>query len=217
MTFVQLIGTQLAGVLLFEPTPHHDERGRFSRTFDAAAIRVAGLDPNAFVQDSQSRSRRGVVRGLHGRTGGGEAKLVRCSYGALFDVVVDTRPDSPTLGRWEAFWLDDDRMRVLYIPCGLLHGSQALTDPSDVCYRIDAEHDPAEDITVRWDDPDLAIPWPLMPTLLSERDLRAGSWIDLQRSLRAQTREPQPRVGSELVYDELHQKPDELQQKPGWR
>ena len=88
---MQVQTTSLDGVLLFVPTPFRDERGFFSRTFDAADARSAGLDPDAFVQDSQSRSARGVVRGMHGRRGGGEAKLVRCAHGAIHDVVVDAR------------------------------------------------------------------------------------------------------------------------------
>ena len=88
----------IAGAMLFTPSPHVDERGFFSRTFDAEVVRAAGIEPAAFVQDSLSRSARGVVRGLHVRRGKGEAKLVRCSYGAVFDVVVDLRSASPTLG-----------------------------------------------------------------------------------------------------------------------
>src|SRR4249920_536575 len=94
---------RITGALTFRPVPHPDERGFFCRTFDADVLRTAGLDPAAFVQHSLSRSVRGVVRGLHVRRGDGEAKLVRCSYGAIFDVVVDLRPASPTHGNWESF------------------------------------------------------------------------------------------------------------------
>ena len=135
--------TPIPGVLLFEPTPHHDARGWFSRTFDTAVAREAGVDPNSFVQDSQSRTLRGGLRGLHGRIGRGEAKLVRCAHGAILDVVVDARPGSPTMGRWASFRLDDEQLHRLYVPRGCLHGFQALTDTADTCYRIDAAHDPA--------------------------------------------------------------------------
>ena len=100
---------RIAGALLFRPAPHVDERGFFSRTFDAEVMRAAGIDPAGFAQDSLSRSRRGVVRGLHIRRGDGEAKLVRCSYGAIFDVIVDLRPGSPTYRNWESFELRDER------------------------------------------------------------------------------------------------------------
>ncbi len=165
----------IAGVLLFRPTPHVDERGFFSRTFDRDAVLAAGLDPDGFVQDSISRSRRGVVRGMHVRSGAGEAKLVRCSYGAVFDVVVDLRPDSPTYRNREVFDLTGDNQVTVYVPAGCAHGFQALTEPADVSYRIDRAHDPAEDVSIRYDDLDLDIPWPLPVTLMSDRDKAAPS------------------------------------------
>lgn len=164
---------RIVGALLFRPQPHVDERGFFSRTFDAAVARSAGIDPEAFVQDSVSRSACGVLRGLHLRRGSGEAKLVRCSYGAVFDVVVDLRPASPTFRNWEAFELRDDEQVSLYIPAGCAHGFQALTEPADVSYRIDREHDASEDVSIAHDDPDLGIPWPLPVTAMSPRDRRA--------------------------------------------
>src|ERR1700712_809868 len=172
---MQVVKTDLEGVLLFEPTPHRDARGFFSRTSDDAVLPAAGIHPT-FPQDSQSRSVRGVVRGMHGRLGRGEAKLVRCAHGAVFDVVVDTRPGSPTFGRCASFTLDDESMRSVYIPRGFLHGFQALTDVADTCYRIDAVHDPSEDVSVAFSDPDLDIPWPLPPAMVSERDRNAPSW-----------------------------------------
>jgi dTDP-4-dehydrorhamnose 3,5-epimerase len=162
--------SRIDGALLFRPTPHVDERGFFCRTFDADVIRAAGLDPLAFVQDSVSRSARGVVRGLHLRRGAGEAKLVRCSYGAIFDVVVDLRPASPTFRNWQSFDLRGDEQTTLYIPAGCAHGFQALTDPADTSYRIDRAHDPSEDVTIAFDDPELAIPWPLPVSAISTRD-----------------------------------------------
>jgi dTDP-4-dehydrorhamnose 3,5-epimerase len=146
---------RISGALLFRPVPHVDERGFFSRTFDANVMREAGVNPDSFVQDSLSRSARGVLRGLHLRSGHGEAKLVRCSYGAVFDVIVDLRPASATYRNWESF--------------------QALPDPADVSYRIDREHDPSEDVTIAHDDSDLGIPWPLPVTVISGRDRSAPS------------------------------------------
>jgi dTDP-4-dehydrorhamnose 3,5-epimerase len=155
--------------------PHVDERGFFSRTFDREVVRSAGIDPDGFAQDSLSRSRRGVVRGMHVRRGAGEAKLVRCSFGAIFDVVVDLRAGSPTQGNWESFELRDDEQVSLYVPAGCGHGFQALTDPADVSYRIDRPHDPSEDVSIAFDDPELAIPWPLPVTVMSGRDQAAAS------------------------------------------
>jgi dTDP-4-dehydrorhamnose 3,5-epimerase len=169
---------RIAGAVLFRPTPHTDERGFFSRTYDAAITRSAGIDPDAFVQDSLSRSALGVLRGLHLRGGRGESKLVRCSYGAIFDVIVDLRAGSLTYGNWESFELRDTEQVSLYIPAGCAHGFQALTDPADVSYRIDREHDPSEDVAIAHDDADLGIPWPLPVKAMSARDVTAPSLRD---------------------------------------
>lgn len=174
---------RIAGAWLFEPTPIVDERGFFSRTFDAQLAHEAGIDPNGFAQDSLSRSVHGVVRGLHVRRGAGETKLVRCSYGAVYDVIVDLRADSPTYRNWESFELNGDRQMSLYIPSGCAHGFQALTDVADVSYRIDRPHDPSEDIAIRFDTPELDIPWPLPVSILSRRDQQALSLEDAVRAL----------------------------------
>ena len=171
--------TELHGVLLFTPAPHMDMRGMFSRTFDADIVRAAGIDPHSFVQDSLSRSVKGVIRGLHLRSGQGESKIVRCSSGAIFDVVVDLRPQSPTFRRWTSFNLTGESQSSIYIPAGCAHGFQALTDPADITYRIDQVHNPAEDIAIAWDDPDLAITWPLPMSMMSERDLAAPSLAEV--------------------------------------
>ncbi len=179
---VHIDTTDLADVLVLTPEPHHDDRGLFTRTFDAEEFDAHLGSPGVaarFVQDSQSRSRRGVIRGMHGRLGRGEAKLVRCAHGAVHDVLVDIRPGSATFGAQQAFLLDDETFRHLYVPPGFLHGFQALTDTADVCYRIDRPHDPTEDIGVRWDDEQLAIDWPQPPTIVSPRDAAAGDWAAL--------------------------------------
>jgi dTDP-4-dehydrorhamnose 3,5-epimerase len=160
----------IPGLIIFTPQPHIDRRGFFSRTFDAEVARRAGIDPTAFVQDSVSRSAKGVIRGLHVRVGAGENKLVRCSAGAIFDVVVDLRPSSPTFLQWLPFDLNGENQRSLYIPAGCAHGFQALTEPADTSYRIDREHDPSEDLTIAHDDPELAVPWPLPVTVMSNSD-----------------------------------------------
>lgn len=176
----------LHGVAVLTPQPHRDDRGFFTRTFDADVFDTWLGIPGAagsFIQDSQSRSARGVIRGLHGRSGRGEAKLVRCANGTVHDVLVDARPDSPTFGRHESFILDDNDFRHLYVPPGLLHGFQVLSAGADVCYRIDRGHNPDEDLAVAHDDPDLAIAWPLPVSVISARDAAAGSWAELVRQL----------------------------------
>jgi dTDP-4-dehydrorhamnose 3,5-epimerase len=175
--------SNLAGVRVFTPTPHVDDRGFFSRTFDADVIRAHGIDPAEFVQDSMSRTKKGVVRGMHLRSGSGESKLVRCSTGAIFDVVVDLRPGSATFGRWESFDLRGDEQVSIYIPAGCAHGFQALTDMADTSYRIDRRHNPAEDVTIAFADPELAIPWPIQITGSSERDRCAPCLADIRDQL----------------------------------
>ncbi|MCV7230282.1 dTDP-4-dehydrorhamnose 3,5-epimerase [Mycolicibacterium komossense] len=179
--------TGLADVLVLAPQPFHDDRGLFTRTFDAEIFdEYLGAPGTAasFVQDSQSRSALGVIRGMHGRSGRGEAKLVRCAHGAVHDVLVDIRPASPTFGRQQGFLLDDNDFRHLYVPPGFLHGFQALTPTADVCYRIDRPHDPHEDLAVAYDDPELAVGWPLPVSVVSARDAAAGSWRELLTRLR---------------------------------
>jgi dTDP-4-dehydrorhamnose 3,5-epimerase len=185
--FVRIEPTDLDDVVVLIPTPVTDERGLFTRTFDTAIFDAHLGKPGvgaSFVQDSQSRSRKGVVRGMHARSGRGEAKLVRCAHGAVHDVLVDIRPDSATFGKQQAFLLDDNEFRHLYVPPGFLHGFQALSDIADVCYRIDRPHDPAEDIAVAYNDPDLAIEWPLPVAAVSSRDASAMSWQELVTRLR---------------------------------
>jgi dTDP-4-dehydrorhamnose 3,5-epimerase len=169
---------RIAGALTFRPTPHVDERGFFCRTLDADVMHAAGIDLAAFIQHSLSRSVRGVVRGLHVRRGDGEAKLVRCSFGAIFDVVVDLRPTSPTYQNWESLELRDEEQMTLYVPAGCAHGFQALTDTADVSYLIDRAHDPSEDVSIAFDDQRLAIPWPLPVTVMSSRDRLAPPLAD---------------------------------------
>ena len=120
---------------------------------------------------------------MHVRRGDGEAKLVRCSYGAIFDVVVDLRATSPTYRNWERFELRDDEQVTLYVPAGCAHGFQALTGTADVSYMIDRAHDPSEDVSIAFDDPDLAIPWPLPVSVMSFRDRRAQPLADAARLL----------------------------------
>lgn len=175
--------SRIEGAMLFRPRPHVDERGFFSRTFDADIARGTGIDPAGFAQDSLSRSVLGVVRGMHLRRGAGESKLVRCSYGAVFDVIVDLRPGSPTYGNQESFELRGDEQVTLYVPAGCAHGFQALTNPTDVSYRIDRPHDPTEDVSIAFDDPELAIPWPLPVTMMSKRDKDAPSLAEVKALL----------------------------------
>jgi dTDP-4-dehydrorhamnose 3,5-epimerase len=169
--------------MVIEPEPVRDERGFFVRTMDATTLRSAGIEPTAFVQENQSRSRMGTLRGLHGRARLEEAKLVRCARGSVFEVVVDLRPWSETFAQWESFVLDDIGHHQVYVPHGCVHGFLARSSEVDVCYKHDAPYEPTVEIALRWDDDELAIDWPERDPVLSERDRAAPSLRDLRGRL----------------------------------
>jgi len=149
---------KLDGPLLLEPRVFADERGFFLESFRADVL--ARIDPSlAFVQDNHSRSQEAVVRGMHFQPG--QAKLVRCARGAIFDVVVDIRPASTTFGQWEGYQLDDQDHRQLLIPDGFAHGFCVLSALADVTYKVSSYYDATAERGFRYDDPDVAIGWPL--------------------------------------------------------
>ncbi len=168
---LKLVPTALPGAWLIEPEPLADERGFFARTFCAEEFRAHGLDP-AVAQCSVSYNRqRGTLRGMHYQASPhGEAKLVRCTRGAIFDVIVDLRPDSPSRRRWFAAELTEDNRRMLYAPEGFAHGFLTLAAGSEVLYQISAAYRPEFQRGFRWDDPAVAIAWPEAPSLVSARD-----------------------------------------------
>ena len=146
----------------------------------------AGIpEEEQFIQDNHSRSSRGVVRGMHFHIGGGVAKLVRCARGTILDVIVDLRRGSPTYGEWEGFELDDESMRILYVPVGFAHGFCVLSDVADVIYKQSAYYDPAIERGIAWNDPDVAIDWPLPLDQLtvSARDSAAPLLRELAQEL----------------------------------
>jgi dTDP-4-dehydrorhamnose 3,5-epimerase len=169
--------TRLEGPILLEPAVHGDERGFFLETGRAGALAELGVT-DEFVQDNQSRSSRGVLRGMHLQPG--MAKLVRCARGRIFDVVVDVRPASPQFGRWEGFELDDDSHHQLYCPDGFAHGFCVLSDVADVIYRCSAYYDPATERGFRFDDPAVGIEWPNIELITSERDENAPLLAELR-------------------------------------
>lgn len=165
--------TSFEGVLLIEPDVHGDHRGFFHESYRENVWAQAGV-PTTWVQDNHSRSRQGIVRGMHFSIGDGQAKLVRCARGRILDVVVDLRRQSPTYGQWEGFELDDDTLMQLYIPVGFAHGFCVLSDVADVIYKCSSYYDPAVERGFRFDDPDVGIAWPDHLELdVSERDRTA--------------------------------------------
>jgi dTDP-4-dehydrorhamnose 3,5-epimerase len=161
----------IPGVLLIRTSVHADDRGWFSEVYRTSALAAAGLS-DRFDQDNVSWSeKRGTLRGLHlQRLPAAQGKLVRCLRGAIFDVVVDLRRGSPTEGTWRSFELVASSGDAVWVPAGLAHGFQTLVDDCLVLYKTTAEYSPAHEIGIRWDDPDLAIPWPVRPPILSPRD-----------------------------------------------
>ncbi len=178
--------TRLPGLVILEPAVFPDERGFFSETYRRQWHAEAGIPATEeFIQDNHSRSSRGVVRGMHFHIGPGVAKLVRCARGRIVDVNVDLRKGSPTYGRWEAVELDDEKMRVLYVPVGFAHGFCVLSDVADVLYKQTAYYDPAVERGIAWDDPEIAIEWPLPANqlIVSERDRQAPKLAEIAAEL----------------------------------
>jgi dTDP-4-dehydrorhamnose 3,5-epimerase len=178
------IDTRLEGPILVEPRVMGDERGFFSETYRRAVFAELGI-PEEMVQDNHSRSRRGIVRGMHFQIGQGAAKLVRCARGAIVDVMVDIRRGSPTFGEWEAFPLDEDNMRMVYCPVGFAHGFCVLADVADVMYKQSNYYSDATERGIAYNDPDVAIDWPLPADELipSQRDASAPRLRDIEAEL----------------------------------
>ena len=171
--------TTLPGAWLIDIERLEDDRGFFARTFCQEEFRERGLR-SSFVQSNlSSNSRKGTLRGMHFQAKPHEeAKVVCCTRGAAYDVIVDLRRDSPAFGRWQAFELDERNRRMVYIPEGVAHGFQALEDGTDLLYLMSQAHHPDLGRGVRWNDPAFGIDWPLREPIVSPRD---AAWPDFAR------------------------------------
>jgi dTDP-4-dehydrorhamnose 3,5-epimerase len=174
--------TKLDGVVLLEPEVYGDERGFLLESFNGASWSELGVDVD-FVQDNHSRSGANILRGLHFQTRPGQAKLVRCGRGRIWDVAVDLRRDSPTYGQWEGYELDDVAHRQLLVPVGFAHGFCVLSEVADVLYKVSSYYDPETESGIAWDDPDVAVEWPISDPRLSERDRNAPRLAEVADSL----------------------------------
>lgn len=175
--------TELDGVWVIETEFPRDERGFFIESYHADRFRALGITLD-FVQDNHSRSRRGVLRGLHYQNlTAPQAKLVRCTRGVVYDVVVDLRIGSPTFGRWVGVELSDENMRQILVPVGFAHGFAVISDVADLQYKCSSYYTPQAEGSVAWDDPDIGVRWPVEAPILSPRDRAA-------QSLRAYTAQP---------------------------
>ena len=176
--------TRLGGPILIEPRVIGDERGFFCETYRREVFVELGI-PEEMVQDNHSRSGKGIVRGMHFQIGQGAAKLVRCARGAIVDVMVDIRRGSPTFGEWEAFELTEDNMHTVYCPVGFAHGFCVVSEVADVIYKQSSYYADATERGVAYNDPDVAIDWPL-PTdelIPSQRDASAPLLRDIEADL----------------------------------
>jgi dTDP-4-dehydrorhamnose 3,5-epimerase len=179
---VEQLETRLDGPVLLQHVVHGDGRGFFQETYREQAFAEFGITYR-FVQDNHSRSVRGVLRGMHFQVGDGQAKLVRCARGAIFDVVVDLRRGSPTFGQWEAHDLDDELHRQLYVPVGFAHGFCVTSEIADVFYKCSTYYDPELERGIAFDDPDLGIEWPAIDAVVSERDAQAPRLAEIAHEL----------------------------------
>lgn len=173
--------TRIADVLLIEPNIFSDSRGFFFESFNEREFgRCTGLTPH-FVQDNHSRSLRHVLRGLHYQVQQVQAKLVRVIAGEIYDVAVDIRRNSPTFGQWEATLISAENRKMLWIPSGFAHGFLVLSDYAELHYKVTDYWAPQLERCIRWDDPTLAIPWPIETTttpLLSDKDQKGLALLD---------------------------------------
>lgn len=166
---LKVISTVLPGVLIIEPVIHGDSRGFFLETWRQDQYRELGIQED-FVQDNHSRSGRHVLRGLHLQRKQPQGKLVRVARGSVFDVAADVNPRSATFGKWVGAELSDENLRQFYVPPGYAHGFCVLSEMADFLYKCTAYYDYADETGVRWDDPDIAVNWPVEQPLLSNRD-----------------------------------------------
>jgi dTDP-4-dehydrorhamnose 3,5-epimerase len=174
--------TKLGGLVLIEPEVHGDERGFLVETFRDELWRELGVEMDT-AQENHSRSSRNILRGLHFQTSPGQAKLVRCMRGRVWDVAVDLRRDSDTYGQWEGYELDDENHRQFLVPVGFAHGFCVLSDVADVAYKLSSLYDPATEAGIAWDDPDVGVEWPISDPMLSERDKTAPRLSEIADSL----------------------------------
>jgi dTDP-4-dehydrorhamnose 3,5-epimerase len=180
---LRALETRLDGPVLIEPVIHGDERGFFTETYRRSTYAELGI-AEELVQDNHSRSRRGIVRGMHFQVGDGVAKLVRCSRGAILDAVVDLRRGSPTHGEWEAFELNEENLHLLYCPVGFAHGFCVLSDSADVLYKQSGYYDHDLERGIAYNDPDIGIGWPQGLELIpSERDAAAPRLREIAEEL----------------------------------
>lgn len=179
---MKVLKTPLPGVLLVEPFVHQDERGFFLETYRAERYAEHGISA-PFVQDNHSRSRQGTLRGLHAQLNPAQGKLVRCIAGEIIDVAVDIRLGSPTFGQHFATPLTATNFRQLWIPPNFAHGFLVISENAEVEYKVTEPYRPQTELAIAWNDPELAIPWPVLVPSLSNRDAAAPRLAEVRDKL----------------------------------
>lgn len=167
--------TKIEGLIHIQPKVFGDERGYFLETYNKSTLKQLGFDVD-FVQDNESKSKKGVLRGLHFQTKHTQGKLVRCTYGKVLDIAVDLRKNSPTYGQWDSAILDAEIKNMFYVPKGFAHGFLVLTDEAVFNYKCTDYYAPQYDAGIKWDDPKLNIDWKLQEygiesVIVSEKDM----------------------------------------------
>ncbi len=181
---MKIIDTKISDVKIIEPDVYADDRGFFMETFSESRYhKMLGIEMS-FVQDNHSRSQQSVLRGLHFQTNNPQGKLVRTVTGEIFDVAVDIRPESPTFKQWVGVILSESNKRQLWIPAGLAHGFVVLSEWADFEYKCTDYYDPSSEQCIIWNDPDIAIGWPISQPILSDKDKqgkRLQDWLGESR------------------------------------
>lgn len=178
---MKIVDTEIADVKLIEPDVFGDERGFFMETWNQKLFEelVTGR-LTKFVQDNHSKSKKGILRGLHYQTENTQGKLVRVVSGEVFDVAVDLRKSSPTLGEWVGVYLSSENKRQLWIPEGFAHGFYVISEEAEFVYKCTDYYNPSAEISIRWDDKELSINWPLKATpIMSDKDVNAQAFIEV--------------------------------------
>lgn len=183
---IKVEGCDIEGVKVITPQVFGDERGYFTETYQYNDYKAAGIS-QVFVQDNQSASKRGVLRGLHFQKEHPQDKLVRVIRGEVFDVLVDLRPGSKTFGRWYGEILSEENRKQLFIPKNFAHGFLVLSDYAEFCYKCSDFYHPGDEGGIIWNDPDIGIAWPLqegVELIFSEKDTKWGSLREFQEKMR---------------------------------
>lgn len=178
---ITITKTELPGVIILKNREFIDDRGFFMETFNQQRFAELGLQAT-FVQDNQSRSSKNVIRGLHYQFPQWQGKLMRVLRGAIYDVAVDIRPDSPTFKKWVGVELNDENRLQLYIPPGFAHGFATLSDIADISYKCTTSYNAQDDAGILWNDPEIGINWPIDQPLISEKDAKAPKLSALEMS-----------------------------------